>query len=159
MTKAMIILSWNQSIWGPGWRSLYRDLLRVRRSGDRIPVGREIFRTRSDRPWGPPSLLYKGYRFSFPAVKRPGRGVDHPPHLAPRLTRNLLMLYMYGAPCKTWNFNVVYIWTYVSQRWKPSLSICCTTFQHWINAENYPVAQLCVNTLLSTKVTLITNGI
>ena len=22
---------------------------------------------------------------SFPEVKRPGRGVDHPPHLAPRL--------------------------------------------------------------------------
>ena len=22
---------------------------------------------------------------SFPGVKRPGRGVDHPPHLAPRL--------------------------------------------------------------------------
>jgi len=24
--------------------------------------GGEIFRTRSDRPWGPPSLLYNGYR-------------------------------------------------------------------------------------------------
>jgi len=24
----------------------------------------EIFRTRSDRPWGPPSLLYDGYRVS-----------------------------------------------------------------------------------------------
>jgi hypothetical protein len=28
-----------------------------------------------------------------------------------------------------------------------------------INAESYPVAQLCVNTLLDTKVTLITDGI
>ena len=27
-----------------------------------IPVGGEIFRTRPDRPWGPPSLLYNGYR-------------------------------------------------------------------------------------------------
>ena len=26
------------------------------------PGGGEIFRTRSDRPWGPPSLLYNGYR-------------------------------------------------------------------------------------------------
>jgi hypothetical protein len=25
-----------------------------------------------------PSLLYNGYRVSFPGVKRPGRGVDHP---------------------------------------------------------------------------------
>jgi hypothetical protein len=35
----------------------------------------------------------------------------------------------------------------------------CTMFQHWINAESYPVAQLCVNTLPTTKVTLITNWI
>jgi hypothetical protein len=26
------------------------------------PGGVEIFRTRADRPWGPPSLLYNGYR-------------------------------------------------------------------------------------------------
>jgi hypothetical protein len=39
----------------------------------------EIFRTRPDRPWGPPSLLDCGYRVSFPGVKRAGRGVDHPP--------------------------------------------------------------------------------
>ena len=40
-----------------------------------------------DRPWGPPSLLYNGYRVSFLGVKRPGRGVDHPSHLAPRLKK------------------------------------------------------------------------
>jgi hypothetical protein len=33
-----------------------------RPSGDRIPVGGEIFLACPDRPWGPPSLLYKGYR-------------------------------------------------------------------------------------------------
>jgi len=27
-----------------------------------IPVGGESFRTRPDRPWGPLSLLYNGYR-------------------------------------------------------------------------------------------------
>jgi hypothetical protein len=42
------------------------------------PGGGEIFRARPVRPWGPPSLLYNGYRVSFPGVKRPGRGVDHP---------------------------------------------------------------------------------
>jgi hypothetical protein len=31
--------------------------------------------------------------------------------------------------------------------------------QHWINAESYPAAQLCANTLLATKVTEITHGI
>jgi hypothetical protein len=49
------------------------------------PGGGQIFRTRPDRPWGPPSLLYNRYRASFPGVKRPGRGIDHPPHLMPRL--------------------------------------------------------------------------
>ena len=44
---------------------------------DRIPVGGEIFRTCPDRPWGPPSLLYNGYRV-FPGGKeRPGRDA-HP---------------------------------------------------------------------------------
>jgi hypothetical protein len=33
--------------------------------------GGEIFRTRPDRPWGPPSLLYNGYRV-FPGGKAAG---------------------------------------------------------------------------------------
>ena len=40
--------------------------------------GGEILRTRPDRPWGPPSILYNGYRV-FPGTKRPRRGVYHPP--------------------------------------------------------------------------------
>jgi hypothetical protein len=40
------------------------------------PSGGEIFRTCPDRPWGPPSLLYNGYRV-FPGGKeRPGRDAD-----------------------------------------------------------------------------------
>ena len=38
----------------------------------------EIFRTCPDRPWGPPSLLYNGYRV-FPGVKS-GRVVTLTPH-------------------------------------------------------------------------------
>jgi len=51
--------------------SWYSDSLRTGRSADRIPVGVEIFRTRPDRPWGPPSLLYNGYRV-FPGGKAAG---------------------------------------------------------------------------------------
>jgi len=43
---------------------------------DRITVGDEINRTRSYWSCGPPSLLYNGYRFSFPGVKQPERGLD-----------------------------------------------------------------------------------
>ena len=35
------------------------------------PGGGEIFRIRPDRPWGPPSLLYNGYRV-FPGGKAAG---------------------------------------------------------------------------------------
>ena len=51
--------------------------------GIEFRLGVDIFRTCPDRPWGPPSLLYNGY----PGLKRPDRGVDHPPHIAPRLKR------------------------------------------------------------------------
>jgi len=46
--------------------------------GIEYPVGAR-FSARSDRPWGPPSLLYNGYRV-FPGDKmRPGRAADHSP--------------------------------------------------------------------------------
>jgi hypothetical protein len=43
----------------------------------------ENFRTCPDRPWGPPSLLYNGYRVLRGCTKRPGRDADSsPPHSA-----------------------------------------------------------------------------
>ena len=43
------------------------------------PGGVEIFRTCPDRPWGPRSLLYNGYRV-FPGDKeQPGRDTDPSP--------------------------------------------------------------------------------
>jgi hypothetical protein len=49
----------------------YSDWLRAGRCGDRIPVGGKVFRTRLNRPWGPPSVLYNGYRV-FPGGKAAG---------------------------------------------------------------------------------------
>ena len=64
-------------VGGPGSSVGIATELRAGRSGDRISVGGgEIFRTCPDRPWGPPSLLYNGYRV-FPGGKeRPGRNAD-----------------------------------------------------------------------------------
>jgi hypothetical protein len=72
-TSPMWITGAPRNKYGPGSGSLCSDWLRAGRSGDRIPVGGEILRTCPDRPWGPPSLLYNGYRV-FPGVKS-GRGV------------------------------------------------------------------------------------
>ena len=47
-----------------------------------------------DRPWGPLSPLYNGYRVSFLEINRPERGVDHlPPYNAEVKERVELYLY------------------------------------------------------------------
>jgi hypothetical protein len=65
------------------------------------PGGGEIFSTRPDRPWGPPSLLYNGYRVSFPGVKRPWRGVDHPPPSSAEV-KERVQLYLYSPSGPSW---------------------------------------------------------
>jgi hypothetical protein len=61
---------------GPGSSLGIAIELRAGRSRYRIPVGTR-FSARPDRPWGPPSLLYNGYRV-FPGGKvRPGRAADY----------------------------------------------------------------------------------
>ena len=55
----------------------------------------EIFRTSPDRPWGPPSLLYNGYRV-FPGGKvRPGRDADPSPSSSAEVN-NRVELYLYS---------------------------------------------------------------
>ena len=58
-------------------------------------IQERIFRTRPDRPWSPPSLLYNVYRVSFPGVKRPGRGVNHPPPSSAEV-KERVELYLYS---------------------------------------------------------------
>jgi len=42
-------------------------------------VGVEIFCTCPDQPWGPPSLLYNGYRVFRGGKEQPGRDADPSP--------------------------------------------------------------------------------
>jgi hypothetical protein len=58
-----------------GYRSRCSNSLRARQSGDRIQTG-----------LGPPSLLCSEYRV-ISGCKVAGGGVNHPPHLTPRLKK------------------------------------------------------------------------
>jgi hypothetical protein len=46
------------------------------------PSGGEIFRTCPDRPWGPPRLVYNGYRVFRGGKVRTERAADHSPLLS-----------------------------------------------------------------------------
>jgi len=80
----------------------------VRRSN---PGGGEIFRTCQDQPWGPPSLLYNGYR-AFPGGKeRPGRDADPSlPFSAVGHERVELYLYFPNRPYGLYRASVPVQW-------------------------------------------------
>ena len=79
--------------------SRYSDSLRAGRSGDRIPAGGEIFRTRPDRPWDLPSLLYNGYRI-FPGGKAAGTLRWPPPSSIE--VQGRVELYLYSPSGPSW---------------------------------------------------------
>ena len=66
-----------------GWDNAVGIVNRYRLDGSgtefRGGGGGKLLGTPPARLWAQPSLLHNGYRFSFPGVKRPGRGVNHPP--------------------------------------------------------------------------------
>ena len=68
--------------WAENWLSLYKDSLRVGRSGDRIPVGARFSAPVQIITGGHPASCTVGAG-SFPGEKRPGRGVDNPPPSEP----------------------------------------------------------------------------
>jgi hypothetical protein len=70
-------------IQGPTYLSRYNDSLRAGSSGDQIPV-RARFSAPVHKIPGAHPAFYSMDTASFPGVKRPERGVDHPPHLAPK---------------------------------------------------------------------------
>ena len=63
------------------------DSLRAGRSGNRIPVGARFSAPVQTGPGAHPASCAKGIGSLYRAVKRPGRGVEHPPPLALRLEK------------------------------------------------------------------------
>jgi hypothetical protein len=70
----------------PGKRSRYSYSLRAGRSEDRVPVAVRFSAPVQMGSEAHPASNTMGTG-SFLGVKRPGRGVDHPHHLAPRLKK------------------------------------------------------------------------
>jgi len=88
--------------------SEFQNISQTQTSGDRIPVGCEIFRTHPDRPWGPPSLLNRGYRV-FPGVKLPGLGLDHPPPSSAKVKEKVKLLHLWAfVVCYRVKFSLPY---------------------------------------------------
>ena len=84
----------------PGYRSRCSNSLRAARSGDRIPVGRDL--PHPSRPgWGPLSPLQIGCRVSFSGVKRPRRGVNHPTPSSADVKEGV-ELYVYSPSGPSW---------------------------------------------------------
>jgi hypothetical protein len=64
--------------WWAGYLSRYSDWLRAGRFRDRIPVGARFIAHVQTGPGTHPAPCTMGTG-SFPGVKWPGRGADHPP--------------------------------------------------------------------------------
>ena len=80
--------------------SRYSDSLLAGRSGDRIPVGVEVFRTRPDWSWGPPSLLYNAEEV-FPGCKEAGVW-RWPPTPSSAEVKERVELYLYSPFGPSW---------------------------------------------------------
>ena len=119
------LYSWNKNreavIYGPhgsepclcrGWQhSQYSDLLRAWRSGDRIPVEARFSTSVQTGPGAHPAFYTMGTG-SFLGVKRPGRGVDHPPTSSAEV-REREKLYFYSPfgplwPVLGWTLRLLY---------------------------------------------------
>ena len=97
-------------IWEPGYLSHYSNSLRAGRSGDRIPVEARIFAPVQTDSWGPPSLLYNGYRV-FPRGTLAGAwcSVEF---------EERIELYLHSPsgpswPVVRWNLYVYYLYIYL----------------------------------------------
>jgi len=72
ISSSAVLAPNNMWVTGIAW-------LQARWSGVQTSLKRENFWTDADQLQGPPNLLYNLYNVSFPGVKRPGLGLEHPP--------------------------------------------------------------------------------
>jgi len=83
-----------------GWLRRYSDTLRAGRYRDRIPL-RARFSTPVQTGLGAHPASYTTGTGSFKGVKRPGRGVDHPPPSSAEV-KERVELYLYSISGASW---------------------------------------------------------
>ena len=88
------------ALGGTGKLSRYSDSLRAGRSGDRIPVGAKFSGPFQKGSGTHPTSCTVGTG-SFPGVKSPGRGVDHPPPSRVKV-KERIELYIYSPFGLSW---------------------------------------------------------
>jgi hypothetical protein len=93
--------------------------------------GGEIFRTRPDQPRALSSLLYDGYRVSFPGVKRSGHGVNHSPSSSAEV-KERVELYIYSPLGLHGLFTFTFTSSLPSQCLLPT-ACCIVTFEVVLN--------------------------
>jgi hypothetical protein len=84
-----------------GWDSIVSTATRYEgRSGDRIPVGARFSTPVQTGTGAYPASCTMG-TVSFPGVKRPGRGIDHPPPSSTKV-KERVELYLYFPSGPSW---------------------------------------------------------
>ena len=132
LTTTIVAPPSNASKWQMGFNSAFKGLISHSTSyivgrdssvgiatrygldgpGDRIPVGARFFRPRPDRPWGPPSLLYNGYRVFYGSK---AAGVWRWPSTSSSAkVKERVKLYLYSPygpswPILRWTFSLLYL--------------------------------------------------
>jgi hypothetical protein len=83
----------------------------------RLVVGYQLFRTaysfrlKGECPWGPPILLYNGYRVSSPGVEQPGHGINHLPPSSTKVKERVELYSPSGPswPLLRWMLSLLYL--------------------------------------------------
>ena len=103
---------------GSGWLSRHSDWLRAGRFGDRIPVGASFFAPAQTGPGAHPASYTIG-AVSFPRVKRPERGAQHPPPCSAEVKKTRIA----STVLPYWTFVACYRVTF-------TIFICFTIFKN-----------------------------
>jgi hypothetical protein len=114
--------------------------------GVRVPVGSRIFSSsrRPDRLCGSPNLLSKGYRGSFPGIKRSGLEADHSPPTSAEIKKKWIYTsappYAFMAWCLIcWAQGQLYLFLPLVRVFKYKCNLSTSNVYDEVWSEKFPV--------------------